>query len=162
MLSVVKDPINSAGREERFLGISFCTVIESDTKHWWELDRVEIPAFPYNFLQINQLRWDEGISNALPLKLITFPTPFWLEAILERRFCASLQLILAARCCRLPTTVTCCCGHLHGIIYGTSCSPIMLGKFLKLCPEFLLRPQQDFPVRSCFSDFSQGGLLSAF
>lgn len=74
MLSVVKDPINSAGREERFLGISLWSVIESDTKRWWELDCVEIPAFPYNFLQINQLRWDEGISNALPLKLIMFPT----------------------------------------------------------------------------------------
>lgn len=46
MLSVVKDPINSASRQERFLGISFWAVIESDTKHWWELGSVEITAFP--------------------------------------------------------------------------------------------------------------------
>lgn len=97
MLSVVKDPINSAGREERFLGISFWAVIESDTKRWWELDCVEIRAFPYNFLQIEQLRWDEGIFNALPLKLIMSPPPNCLEAIFERSFCASSHLVLVAR-----------------------------------------------------------------
>lgn len=96
MLSVVKDPINSASREERFLGISFWAVIESDTKRWWELDRVEICAFPYNFLQIEQLRWDEGFFNALPLKLISSSLPCWLKAISGESFCASLHLVFIA------------------------------------------------------------------
>lgn len=96
MLSVVKDPINSASREERFLGISFWAVIESDTKRWWELDHVEICAFPYNFLQIEQLRWDGGIFNALPLELILSPLPCWLKAIFEESFCDSLHLVSVA------------------------------------------------------------------
>lgn len=122
MLSVVKDPINSAGCKERFLGISFWAVIESDTKHWWELDCVEIPAFSYSFLQINQLRWDEGISNALPLKSIIFFTLYWLKAILERCLCASLQLVLVMQ--DVYSIDTMHCTHLHDNMCGITCPVI--------------------------------------
>lgn len=123
MLSVVKDPINSAGCKERFLGISFWSVIESDTKHWWELDCVEILAFSYSFLQINQLRWDEGISNALPLKFIIISTPYWLKAILERCLHTSLQLILVMP--DVYNTDTQCTALTHTTTsVGESCSPV--------------------------------------